>query len=204
MDHFKETNNMSQRNSGESYRWVRKEDETSSSYIKKYTTRENLAAWYNDFQTMGGLTVQWIQAAQRQTLQLGYRTGWDGEGWQGAHLKYPEHCLITSGTSENGGSDVFSDMDSKDSISGLGAWSDEELPAGNSGEGEKRIVLHPAKSAYATCYPNFDPFNGQTHIDNGYVDNYNNLCRAMIIHPAKPEFAPIDYANTLFTPCAKE
>ena len=35
MDHFKETNNMGQQNSGESYRWVRKEDETSSSYRKK-------------------------------------------------------------------------------------------------------------------------------------------------------------------------
>ena len=35
MDDFKETNNMSQRNPGESYRWVRQEDETSSCYRKK-------------------------------------------------------------------------------------------------------------------------------------------------------------------------
>ena len=29
-----------------------------------YTTRENLTAWYRDFQTMGRLAVQWIQVAR--------------------------------------------------------------------------------------------------------------------------------------------
>ena len=35
MKHCKETNNVSQQNSGESYRRVRKEDKTSSSHRKK-------------------------------------------------------------------------------------------------------------------------------------------------------------------------
>lgn len=29
-----------------------------------YTTRQNLTAWYRDFQTIGRLAVQWIQTAQ--------------------------------------------------------------------------------------------------------------------------------------------
>ena len=54
----------------------------------RYTTWENLAAWYHDFQTIGRLTIQWIQTAQRQMLQLGYESRWNWEAQQGAHLEY--------------------------------------------------------------------------------------------------------------------
>ena len=149
-----------------------------------YTTRENLAAWYRDFQTIGRLAVQWIQAARRQTLQLGSETGWNWEARHGVHLEYPERQLITNSDS---GDDSLSDTTS------------EEFE-GNIVE-EKRIVLHPAKSAYATRYPDFDPFAGQTLVENGYVDDNNNHCQAMIFHPTKSNqgFAPIDYLNTTFT-----
>ena len=65
-----------------------------------YTTRENLAAWYRDFQTLGRLAVQWICTAQRQTLQLGPGMGWNWEARHGARLEYPNHCLITSDSTE--------------------------------------------------------------------------------------------------------
>ena len=65
-----------------------------------YTTRENLAAWYRDFQTLGRLAVQWIRTAQWQTLQLGPGTGWNWEAHHGARLEYPNHCLITSDSTE--------------------------------------------------------------------------------------------------------
>ena len=61
-----------------------------------YTMRENLAAWYRDFQTIGRLAVQWIQTARQQTLQLGPGTGWNWENHQGARLEYPERRLITN------------------------------------------------------------------------------------------------------------
>lgn len=62
-----------------------------------YTTRENLAAWYWDFQTLGRLAIQWIQTAQWQTLQLGPGTGWNWEACQGPRLEYPDRRLIASG-----------------------------------------------------------------------------------------------------------
>ena len=36
-----------------------------------YTSRENLAAWNRDFQTLGRVAVQWIQTTQQQTRLLG-------------------------------------------------------------------------------------------------------------------------------------
>lgn len=50
--------------------------------LNGFTTRENLAAWYHKFQAVGRLTVQWIQTAKCQTLQLGPGTGWDWEMWK--------------------------------------------------------------------------------------------------------------------------
>ena len=76
-----------------------------------YTTRENLAAWYRDFQAVGQLAVQWIQTAQRQTLQLGPGTGWDWEMCHGSRLEFPAKHLITGGIS------VRSAMDDTDSCS---------------------------------------------------------------------------------------
>ena len=72
---------------------------------------------------------------------------------------------------------------------------------GNSGDEGKCIVLHPTRSAYATRYPKFNTFAGKPLIDNGYVDNNNNQCLAMIVHPGNPSESPtaIDYQNTLFT-----
>ena len=72
---------------------------------------------------------------------------------------------------------------------------------GNWGDEGKHIVFHPTKSAYATRYPDFDTFAGKPLIDNGYVDDNNNQCLAMIVHPGNPNESPaaIDYHNTLFT-----
>ena len=50
--------------------------------------------------------------------------------------------------------------------------------------GDKRIVLHPVKSAYAVRYPDFDAFAKRPLINNGYVGD---------------EATTIDYYNTLFT-----
>ena len=165
-----------------------------------YTSRENLVAWYRDFQTIGRLAIQWIQAACRQTLQLGYGTGWNWEARHGPRLEYPSRQLITSGTPEM--EDVFySDSSSEGSRSELGGWSSKESFAENS-DNENRIILHPSRSAYAARYPDFDPFAGLPLIDNRYIDNDNNLCRALIIHPSVPtgqDVAAINYANTLFS-----
>ncbi|EDR12183.1 uncharacterized protein LACBIDRAFT_323269 [Laccaria bicolor S238N-H82] len=165
-----------------------------------YTSRENLIAWYRDFQTIGRLTVQWIQTARRQTLQLGDGTGWNWEARHGPRLEYPNRLLITNDTSETE-ADFFSDTSSEGSESELGSWSAE-----GSGTGiahvDNRVILHPTKSAYAARYPDFNPFAGLPLINNGYVDDNNNMCRAMIIHPAmgaNQAGATIDYANALFT-----
>ena len=120
-----------------------------------YTSRENLSAWYRDFQTIGRLAVQWIRTAQRQTLQLGPGTGWNWEGRQDLHLEYPERRLITNGDcgSESGDS-ILEDSS---------IWSDNDFSGsseftGDSGNEEKRMILHPVQSAYATRYPDFNPF----------------------------------------------
>lgn len=164
------------------------QDHHSINPLCGYTTRENLAAWYRDFQTIGRLAVQWIQAAQRQMLQLGPGTGWDWEAWHGtwhgARLEYPEHRLITNGDSD---SDSLSGTSSKESDGSI--------------VGDRRIVLHPVKSAYAVHYPDFDPFAGEALIENGYVDDDNNHCQAVIVHPTQSNqsLTSIDYFNTAFT-----
>ena len=155
--------------------------------------RENLGAWYRDFQTIGRLAVQWIQTARRQTLELGAGTGWNWEARHGDRLEYPERRLIT----------YRSDDDASDSTS---EWSEDgenaESKEGNSGNEERRLILHPVSSACATCYPNFDAFAKQPLIDNGYVNEVNNQCRELIIHPntkLNPSLTPLNYSNTLFT-----
>ena len=165
-----------------------------------YTSRENLVAWYCDFQMIGWLAIQWIQTAQRQMLQLGYRTGWNWEACHGPCLKYPSRQLITSGTPEMEDG-FYSNSSSEGSRSELGGWSSEESFAGNSDD-ENHIILHPSRLAYAMHYPNFNPFTGLLLIDNGYIDNDNNLCRALIIHPSPwtgQDVAAIDYTNMLFS-----
>ena len=161
-----------------------------------YTSRENLIAWYRDFQVMGRLAIQWIQTACRQTLQLGYGTGWNWEARHRPRLEYPNCQLITNGTTET---DLFSDTTSEGSEGELSSWgSDESFGEGLSNK--RHIILHPSKSAYAAWYPNFDPFAGKTLIDNGYTGSDNNQCRAMILHPtARNQYnTTIDYANTAF------
>ena len=185
-----------------------------------YTTRENLAAWYCDFQTLGRLAVQWIQTAQRQTLQLGPGTGWDWEARHGPRLEYPTHHLITNYSTEMSQwnsqpnhsprlieCNALDDNDlSSDAISEYGMddesgfQSDEGLQGSTKGEGS--LVLHPVKSAYAIRYPDFNPFAGRPLIDNGYIDANNNECRAVIVHPSiglDQERASVDYLNTTFT-----
>ena len=158
-----------------------------------YTTRENLTAWYQDFQTMGRLAVQWIQVARRQVLQLGPGTGWDWEARHGPRLEYPERRLITMREDSD---DLHSDSSSEGSEVGLGSW---EGFSEESSEGEMHIVLHPTKSAYGKRYPDFNPFGGRPLIDNGYVNNNNNNCRALIVHPTTGELTHADYMNNLFT-----
>ena len=155
--------------------------------------RENLGAWYRDFQTIGRLAIQWIQTARRQTLELGAGTGWNWEARHGDRLEYPKRRLIT----------YRSDDDASDSTS---EWSEDgenaESKEGNSSNEERRLILHPVSSAYATRYPNFDAFAKQPLIDNGYVNEVNNQCQELIVHPnakLNPSLTPLDYSNTLFT-----
>ena len=158
------------------------QDHHSINPLCGYTTRENLSAWYVDFQTIGRLAIQWIQAARQQTLQLGPGTGWNWGARHSSRLEYPVQCLITRGTVEDEGSDIFSDVACKGSDEELSDWDQEDFSEGGAGISDKRIVLHPSKSAYAARYPDFDPFAGKPLIDNGYVDN------------------TIDYLNATFVP----
>lgn len=173
-----------------------------------YTTRENLAAWYRDFQTVGRVAVQWIRTAQRQTLQFGPGTGWDWEARHGSRLEFPNRRLLT-----DGGFDAVdvSEMEDTDSSSKTTSEWTTESGGNRSNEGflgeyaegeENRIVLHPTRSAYSKRYPDFNPFAGQTLIDNGYVDNDNNQCRAMIIHPSvafDQNPAYLNYYDNIYT-----
>lgn len=186
-----------------------------------YTTRENLVVWYRDFQTLGRLAIQWIQTAQRQTLQLGPGTGWDWEAHQGHRLRYPDRHLIVGGR-DMGQSNYptrFSlkltehhtagDVDFlSDTTSGWGTddesslQNSKDLRTENLADEGRSVVLHPTKSAYAARYPDFDPFAGQPLIDNGYVTAGNNQCQALIIHTGSTlnqDVASIDYLNTLFS-----
>ena len=162
-----------------------------------YTTRQNLAAWYRDFQTIGRLAVQWIQTAQRQTLQLEGGTGWNWEARHGPRLEYPERHLITG--EGMGSSDLISDNTSEMSSEGTDIWDNRDSVGEIAENNDKRIILHPVKSTYAARYPDFNPFSGQPLIDNGYVEEGNNQCRAMIVHPDTSFEAHIDYSNTMFT-----
>lgn len=156
------------------------QDYHSINLLCGYTTRENLSAWYQDFQTMRRLAIQWIQTARQQTLQLGPGSGWNWEAHHGPCLEYPVHCLITRSTPEEGEMDIPSDAASRGSDDELSSWEDEDSDEGSPSI-EKRIVLHPIKSAYAARYPNFNVFSGEPLVDNGYVDSN------------------IDYFNTSFT-----
>lgn len=67
-----------------------------------YTSRENIQAWFVDFQSMGRQAVQWIRAARMQSAYLGIYSGWD---WDGVSrdvlgLEFPNRLLIrgTEGT----------------------------------------------------------------------------------------------------------
>ena len=63
-------------------------------------------------------------------------------------------------------------------------------------------MLHPTKSAYSRRYPDFNPFVENTLIDNGYVDDSNNQCRAMILHPSiasDQDHAYLNYYENLYT-----
>ena len=102
----------------------------------------------------------------------------------------------------NANSESLSDSTSEESDDGLGSQEDKVTFAGRSVE-EQSVVLHPTESAYAKRYPNFNSFAGQPLIDNGYVDDYNNHCNSMIVHPSA-NCARIDYMNTLFTASSGE
>ena len=94
--------------------------------------------------------------------------------------------------------DSLSDTTSEWSNNGEANRIDER----DSRDDEKRIVLHPTSSTYATRYPDFDTFAGLPLINNGYVDDISNQCQEMIIHPDarfKSNLTPLDYSNTLFT-----
>ena len=168
-----------------------------------YTTRENLTAWYRDFQMIGRLAVQWIQTAQRQTLQLGSGTGWNWEASRGnPRLEYPERRLIADRSAEREEGDWVLDTTSEGSNNDSGVEDGGDGSLRKPENEEKRIVLHPVESAYATRYPDFDAFDGQSLIDNGYVDETNNSCKAMIVHPragSDSVFTDLDYTRTLFT-----
>ena len=120
-----------------------------------YTTRENLAAWFRDFQALGRVALQWIQTAQQQTRLLGLESGagWNWGTRHSSRLEYPERRLIANREEEDSSDDdLFMDDPSK----------------------EKCIVLHPIKSTYAARYPNFDAFAEQPLVNNGYVDDDAN------------------------------
>ena len=73
---------------------------------------------------------------------------------------------------------------------------------GDTGDEGKSMVLYPIRSAYAVRHPKFDAFSEQPLINNRYVDDSNNQCHAVIVHPDarfNPSLMPLDYSNTLFT-----
>ena len=149
-----------------------------------YTTRENLTAWYRDFQMVGRLAIQWIQTAKRQTLQLGPGTGWDWEIRHGSRLEFPNRRLLTDSSSNiSSPTDSSSEATSEGTDEDVDSQSDTGSLAGHLEGDEKHVVLHPTESAYSIRYPDFDAFAGQTLVDNGYINNYNNQCQAMILHP---------------------
>ena len=101
------------------------QDHHSINPLCGYTTRENLSAWYVNFQTIGWLAIQWIQAAQQQMLQLGNGTGWSWEARPSTRLKYPVWCLITRGAMEDEESDISSNVACQGSDGELSNWEEE-------------------------------------------------------------------------------
>ena len=61
-----------------------------------YTTRENVQAWYNDFQSMGRQAVQWIRTARDQSAHYGVYSGWNWDTFNqdGAVLEFPDRYLV--------------------------------------------------------------------------------------------------------------
>lgn len=56
-----------------------------------YTSRENIQAWFNDFQDMGRQAVQWIHTARTQSAYLGIYSGWnwDALSQEVSSLEFP-------------------------------------------------------------------------------------------------------------------
>ena len=61
-----------------------------------YTSRENIQAWFNDFQDMGRQAVQWIRTARTQSAYLGIYSGWnwDALSREVSSLEFPNRHLI--------------------------------------------------------------------------------------------------------------
>ena len=61
-----------------------------------YTSRENIQAWFIDFQNMGRQAVQWIRTARTQSAYLGIYSGWNWDGFSRdiSNLEFPNRYLI--------------------------------------------------------------------------------------------------------------
>ena len=61
-----------------------------------YTSRENIQAWYTNFQNMGRQAVQWIRTARVQSAYMGLHSGWnwDAHYRDVSALDFPNRYLI--------------------------------------------------------------------------------------------------------------
>ena len=61
-----------------------------------YTSRENIQAWYTNFENMGRQAVQWIRTARIQSTYLGPYSGWNWDTLYNevSSLGYPNRYLI--------------------------------------------------------------------------------------------------------------
>lgn len=61
-----------------------------------YTSRENIQAWFIDFQNMGRQAIQWIRTARDQSAYLGVYSGWNWDTLSQdiTNLEFPNRYLI--------------------------------------------------------------------------------------------------------------
>ena len=161
-----------------------------------YTSRENIQAWFIDFQNMGWQAVQWIHTACTQSAYLGIYSGWnwDGFSWDISNLEFPNRYLIKGpedhvdrtlytvpsaydssigeSSSESNDRSFTYDEDTimEEAEGGMNSiLQSEELILKKSLD-NRSMVLHPVLSAYVKRYQDYNIFSKEPLINNGYVE----------------------------------
>ncbi|EDR05366.1 uncharacterized protein LACBIDRAFT_329800 [Laccaria bicolor S238N-H82] len=143
-----------------------------------YTSRENIQAWFTDFQNMGRQAIQWIRAARYQSAHLRLHSGWNWDvlPQDSARLEFPDRYLI-KGPDARIDSNSYSvpsicSSSASDSSSEVSSFTfDEDIIMGGIDDDDRSLVLHPLLSAYAKHYTDYDVFSKEPLIDNGYVES---------------------------------